>query len=399
VEESVIYLNENSSNELIAFGVADEIKCSTDGKALQVFNDFYAKNQGKYIFGYFSYDLKNEVEDLESHNQDFIGFPSLYFFVPQYVVKRVGSKNVFLQGSENNESRAFLFSFFNEKEVKKGQPIKLEPQITQKEYIRALQQLKNHLQQGDIYEVTYCQNFLAKNAEIHPKETYFKLNNITKAPMSCYVQLNEHYLLSASPERFIKKEKNKLVTQPIKGTARRGLDPTEDLQLKTTLLHDEKERAENVMIVDLVRNDLSRVAQKNSVSVDELFGVYAFPTVHQLISTVSCELKENISILEIIKALFPMGSMTGAPKISAMQLIEKYEQFKRGIFSGAVGYFSPDGDFDFNVIIRSILYNAKEKVISCPVGGAITIQSIPEKEYEECLLKMEAMRKILNGDV
>lgn len=399
MEESVIYLNGNNSDELIAFGVADEIKCNGKESALASFEDFHDKHKGKYIFGYFGYDLKNEIEDLTSLNKDYIGFANLYFFLPKYVVKRSQQKNTYLQGKSCNESNAFLDSFFAEKSSKNHQQIKLQPQITRKEYIAALAKLKNHLQQGDIYEITYCQNFFARNVEIDPNETYFRLNSITKAPMSCFVKINDHYLLSASPERFLKKQGKRLISQPIKGTAGRSLNTDQDEELKSALLNDEKERSENVMIVDLVRNDLSRVAAKNSVKVDELFGVYTFPTVHQLISTVSCELQDDVPIREIINALFPMGSMTGAPKISAMQLIDKFETFKRGIFSGAVGYFSPQGDFDFNVIIRSILYNAQEKTISCPVGSAITIQSIPEKEYDECMIKVDAMRKILNGDV
>ena len=192
----------------------------------------------------------------------------------------------------------------------------------------------------------------------------------------------------------MKKTGDKLMTQPIKGTAKRHTDKAEDELLKQALMADPKERAENVMIVDLVRNDLSKVATKNSVFVDELCGIYSFETVHQMVSTVSCQLKENTTIKEILRATFPMGSMTGAPKVSAMQLIEEFEDFKRGIYSGSIGYIDPQGDFDFNVVIRSLFYNKAKKTMTCDVGGAITIQSDPEKEYEECLTKV---KRILDG--
>jgi para-aminobenzoate synthetase component 1 len=399
VKETTFYLNGNDTEELLAFGIDDEIFCDSGNNALLQFEGFYKKHQGEYIFGYFGYDLKNEIEDLQSKNKDFIGFPDLYFFVPKYVVKKDKDKFVYLQGKPNPQSTNFIDSFFDNHTLQTDEKIELKPQISKNEYLDTVEKLKKHLQHGDIYEVTFCQNFVAHDVDLNPKQTYFRLNQKTKAPMSCYVQINDHYLLSGSPERFLKKEKNKLISQPIKGTAGRASDSIQDEKVKSALLNDEKERAENVMIVDLVRNDLSRVAAKNSVTVEELFGVYTFPTVHQLISTISCEIKEGTTLKEIITALFPMGSMTGAPKISAMNLIEQYETFKRGLFSGAVGYFAPDGDFDFNVIIRSILYNSAEKVVSCPVGSAITIQSHPEKEYEECLIKVDAMRKILNGDV
>lgn len=399
MEETVFFLNGNKDKSLLAFGAEDEVKANIEGDTLKQFTDFQEKHKNKYIFGYFGYDLKNEIENLSSSNKDYIGFPDLYFFVPKYVVQKKGDEFEFLKGSKDHYSTSFLNNFFNTKSEDISQQINLQAEISKNEYIKTVEQLKSHLQQGDIYEITYCQNFYAENAEIDPKNTYFKLNDRTKAPMSCYIALENRYLLSGSPERFIKKVGNRLFSQPIKGTAARQSDPILDEKAKNDLLHDEKERAENVMIVDLVRNDLSRIAAKNSVRVDELFGVYSFPTVHQLISTVSCEIKEGKTMLDIIESLFPMGSMTGAPKISAMLLIEKYETFKRGLFSGAVGYFDPNGDFDFNVIIRSILYNAESKIVSCPVGGAITIQSEPEKEYEECMLKVDAMRKILNGDV
>ena len=240
--------------------------------------------------------------------------------------------------------------------------------------------------------------FYAENVQIeHPAEVYFKLNEITQAPFSCYISMPDFEVFCGSPERFIKKQSNKLISQPIKGTSKRGKSKQEDVGLKSILLNDPKERAENVMIVDLVRNDLSRIAKKNSVSVDELFGIYTFETVHQMISTISCEIEDSITFTDILKATFPMGSMTGAPKHSAMQLIEKHEDFQRGLYSGSIGYIAPNGDFDFNVVIRSLIYNTKNKYLSCPVGGAITIQSKPEAEYDECNTKVQSILQGMNA--
>ena len=204
-------------------------------------------------------------------------------------------------------------------------------------------------------------------------------------------------MLCASPERYLRKEANKVISQPIKGTAKRFSDETLDNNSKIALEQNPKERAENIMIVDLVRNDLSHTAIKGSVAVEELCGIYTFEQVHQMISTVVSTVENSVSPVEILRTTFPMGSMTGAPKISAMNIIEELEETKRGLYSGAVGYFTPENDFDFNVVIRSILYNAREKYLSFSVGSAITSQSIPEQEYEECLLKAKAMFEVLSS--
>ncbi len=230
-------------------------------------------------------------------------------------------------------------------------------------------------------------------------EVFCKLYQKTKAPFSCFVKCNDSYLMCASPERFLKKDNNKLTSQPIKGTIKRGENLAEDLLLKKLLLHNIKEQSENAMIVDLVRNDLSRLAKKASVNVEELFGIYTFETLHQMISTISCELKENINFDDILKATFPMGSMTGAPKIRAMQLIEQYEEINRGIYSGSVGCILPNGNFDLNVVIRSIQYNAANRYLSIMVGSAITDMCNAEDEYNECLLKAQALLETLNAEL
>jgi para-aminobenzoate synthetase component 1 len=253
-----------------------------------------------------------------------------------------------------------------------------------------------HIQRGDIYEANFCMEFFAENALINPLDVYQKLNAISEAPFSVYFKNDLQFLLSASPERYLKKTATKIISQPIKGTSRRHAEINLDEKSKTDLEFNEKERSENIMIVDLVRNDLSRTACKGSVEVEELCGMYSFKQVHQMISTIVSQVENTISPVEILRTTFPMGSMTGAPKISAMNIIENLEETKRGVYSGAVGYFTPNGDFDFNVVIRSILYNAQNQYVSFSVGSAITSLSDPEKEYEECLLKAKAMFAVLS---
>ena len=271
----------------------------------------------------------------------------------------------------------------------------LTPTLNKAEYLEKIKALQHHIQLGNIYEVNFCQEFIAEDVDLNPLQLFDAVNRKTRAPFSAFNKNHSHFLCSGSPERYLKKVGNKIISQPIKGTARRSENQSEDLEIKMALENSMKERAENVMIVDLVRNDLSITAADHSVHVEELFGVYTFPTVYQLISTVSAEIHEDSNWGEVLKHSFPMGSMTGAPKVSAMQLIEKYETFKRGLFSGALGYITPHGDFDFNVVIRSVLYNSENKYLSAPVGGAITILSEPEEEYEECLLKVKAMQEAL----
>ena len=278
-----------------------------------------------------------------------------------------------------------------------GSPGKMEARIDKSKYLEAVKALQANILRGDIYEANFCQEFFSSYAVVNPLAIYRKLATLSPTPFSGYFKHYDQYILSASPERFLRKKGTKLISQPIKGTARRSANPEEDAQNKITLQHDSKEQAENVMIVDLVRNDLTKSAVKGSVVVEELFGVYGFAQVYQMISTVSCELNPEVHFIDAIKNAFPMGSMTGAPKLSAMQLIEQMEVQRRGVYSGAMGYVEPSGDFDFNVIIRSFLYNASTEYLSFQVGGAITYAAEADAEYEECLLKASALLKTLQN--
>ncbi|RYZ97800.1 MAG: anthranilate synthase component I family protein, partial [Sphingobacteriaceae bacterium] len=262
-------------------------------------------------------------------------------------------------------------------------------------YIATANQIKQHISRGDIYVTNFCQEFYADDAAIDPLDTFFKLNSISPNPFSCFFKLRDKFILCASPERFLAKRGTQLISQPIKGTAKRSIDEHEDKQNKDSLKLHTKELQENVMIVDLVRNDLTRSARQGTVKTEELFGIYSFAQVHQMISTVVCELDEQITAVQAVKNTFPMGSMTGAPKLSSMKLMEHYERSKRGVYSGAMGYFSPDNDFDFNVVIRTLLYNAENGYLSFQTGSAITFHADAEQEYEECLLKAKAILEVL----
>lgn len=385
-----IFLLEDNENRLLALG--EESYVNGD---LKTCSAFIEEHLGEYIFGFLSYDLKNQIEDLSSQKRETVHFPELYFVVPKFVIEISDSQIKFLKGESNDEVEEVIEKMSREVFKSENNSIHLKPSTPKDVYLEKVSKLQKHIQYGDIYEVTFCQEFYAKNVEIDPFEVYNNLSQLTLAPFRCFVKHDNSYLLSGSPERFIRKEGKRISSQPIKGTARRNSDVEQDQLNKENLINSAKEKAENVMIVDLVRNDLSKIAKRNSVKVDELFGVYSFRTVHQLISTISAVLKDELDFATIIEALFPMGSMTGAPKISAMKLIEEHEDFRRGLFSGSVGYIKPSGDFDFNVVIRSILYNDIKKYISCPVGGAITIQSDPEEEYEECLVKVDALKRAL----
>ncbi|MBT8319807.1 MAG: aminodeoxychorismate synthase component I [Gramella sp.] len=360
----------------------------------------YQETTADWIFGYLSYDLKNDVEALSSKNFDGLNFPDLYFFQPQKLIFIKEDQVEFHYLRMVDDEIEDDFEWINNMEIgtsSEHTPVTVNSRISKKEYILKIGQMLDHIHRGDIYEANFCQEFYAEEVDLDPFSIFRSLNEISTPPFAAYLKLENFNLISASPERYLRKRGSELLSQPIKGTARRAEDPEEDKEIAETLASDPKEQSENVMIVDLVRNDLSRIAKKGSVQVEELCKVYTFKQVHQLVSSVTAEIAKEIPPVEALRASFPMGSMTGAPKISAMKIIENLEESKRGIYSGAVGYFTPDGDFDFNVVIRSILYNSENKYLSFSVGGAITAKSDPEKEYEECLLKAKAMREVLTN--
>lgn len=387
----------NQEFELIAgLGEIDRFEAKTDDPFHEL--EVFAENHKDWLFGHLSYDLKNKLEALHSGHEDRIGFPLIHFFVPRFVVLlqngqwSVGS----LPGDEaaaDAIGQALLRPGADETVPSSGCDIKAR--VNRDEYMANVEAIRKHIARGDIYEMNYCIEFFAENATIDPATVFTRLNEVSQAPFSAFYRLDERWLMCASPERFLRKQGRSVISQPIKGTAPRGKDAQEDNALRERLRNDPKERSENIMIVDLVRNDLSHTAARGSVKVDELCGIYTFRQVHQMISTVRAELKEGCSGFDVIRHAFPMGSMTGAPKVRAMQLIETFENTKRGLYSGAVGYFTPGGDFDLNVVIRSVQYNSASKSVSYMAGSAITHGSDPAKEYDECLLKAKAMSDVL----
>lgn len=395
----VAYFNSNNGMGRLAFGEGPMIKLSSENP-LKELQDFIDEHKGKHLLMNLSYDLKNNIEDVSSGNPDYLNFPLGYAWVPKYMVDLENENLHFVQGEKDTEALMFLDHFMQEEidENFKSFPHKLTPRISKEEYLKNVRSLQESIQKGDIYEVNYCQEFFAEDVEIpYELDAYFKLNYLTRAPYSSFFFIDHFTLFCGSPERYLNRDNNRLISEPIKGTIKRGKTKEEDEKLKEVLLNDPKERSENVMIVDLVRNDLSRIALPNSVEVEELFGVYTFETVHQMISRIGCDIAPETSFTDILKATFPMGSMTGAPKISAMKLIEEHECFQRGIYSGSIGYIRPNGDFDFNVVIRTLVYNHDTKYLSCSVGGAITIKSDPEKEYEECNVKVKGILDGMNA--
>lgn len=395
--EDASILNSNSYKDIYGkYELLAGFGCHKRLQKQAVFKTLGREKNNEWIFLHIAYDLKNDFEKLGSQNPDYLKFDDLSGFVPEHLLQLDRDSNEIKFYSQTADDEIFnrLKTHIAKKPTfNKIDFPKVKARISKEEYIQKILQIKDHIQNGDIYEANFCMEFYANNVEIPTEDAYHTLNHIAAAPFSAFYKKDGKFLISASPERFLAKRENKLISQPIKGTAKRGLDKKSDEQIKEQLKNDPKEQTENVMIVDVARNDLSRLASRDSVKLEELFGVYSFPQLHQLISTISCQLKEGLVFKDILKAAFPMASMTGAPKISAMKIMDNMEENSRNLYSGSVGYISKDGDFDLNVVIRSLIYDSKNKYLSYSVGGAITILSDAEKEYQECMLKAKAIFK------
>ncbi len=385
------YPSYNIYDVIAGAGIKSVLAASSD--SFGALRKFCIENK-EWMFGHLCYDLKNETENcLHSSHTDHIGFNDIHFFVPEIVVLLKDSNLTVIAESENECEKVFRELTSDKKNIREINRIEFSVRMSRSEYGKRFRSLKHQIQAGNIYEITFCREFFAE-AEIDPYTLYNKMCERLPAPFSAFYRSNEKYLISASPERFLMKKGKKIVSQPMKGTYPRSADANIDSELKNALKNDVKERSENVMITDLVRNDLSRTAKRGSVKVEDLYGIYTFPNVHQMVSTVVSEIKEDVHFTDVIRYAFPMGSMTGAPKIRAMQLIEEHENVRRGLFSGSVGYISPEGDFDFNVIIRSLLYNTSNRYLSLSAGGAITSQSDEEKEFAETELKAKGVMNV-----
>lgn len=381
-----------SGRSLLAAGAETSFQLSrSDTGRLDEMQAFIDAHRGKWMIIALSYELKDHIERLTTSHQDPVGFPMVHIYVPQTLLSlekgRICTVQQHSANAEETLREAIQTSFRELPPV----VVELTPRLSQQDYLDDIRRMQDHIQRGDIYEVNYCQEFFTETTDFHPFATYRKLHHLTRAPFSAFHRCGSSYLLCASPERYLKREGHTVISQPIKGTIRRGRTPQEDQALVEQLRNDPKERSENIMITDLVRNDFSRSAIPGSVVVEELCGIHSFETVHQMISTVRATLPEGVSFTQLIRDTFPMGSMTGAPKVSAMKLIDRYERSARGLYSGTVGYIDPAGNTDLNVVIRSLLYNASSGYLAARVGGAITAASVPENEYEECLLKADAL--------
>ncbi|GHB25087.1 anthranilate synthase component I family protein [Mongoliitalea lutea] len=364
------------------------------GHQAKALNELEKKNAS--IVGIVSYDYKNQLEKLSSENSGIVAVPDTLFFEAA-ITLAFQENSLVIQGLQSEELYQHIQRF--EIESSKNPSVTIQPLTSKEQYIAHVQAIQQHIEEGDMYELNYCLGYAFDAPQWSPIQAFRDLMHVSPMPFSVFFKAKDQYLIGASPERFLKRTGDTLIAQPIKGTICRGNTPEEDELLAATLLHSEKERAENLMIVDLMRNDLSKISEVGSVEVEELFGVYAFPRVHQMISTVKSQVKKGIDFSSILQATFPMGSMTGAPKIKCMELIDRYEDFRRGWFSGTVGLLQPSGDFDFNVIIRSIIYDQNTGKGYFAVGSAITYDADPAYEYEECQLKASAIRQVLEGTV
>ena len=373
---------------MLAVGVKDQIilDSSIDFNALKNFS----VQHNDWLFGHFNYPSKKKDE---------FDFPPAYFFIPEIrIVQKGNSIEIFSTTTDPQEIFRAIDSTTTEINENNTSIIDTQAAISKKEYLEKIESLQQHIQLGDCYEINFCQNFYATEVNIDPVSFYHQLQKISPNPFAAFYKLNEKYCICSSPERFIRKNGSTIISQPIKGTSKRVThDKSKDEESKNYLMESTKEKSENVMIVDLVRNDFGKICSEGSVQVKELFQIYSFPNVHQMISTIEGQVSTEIHWTEIVDACFPMGSMTGAPKKKVMELIDHYENMPRGIFSGSIGYVTPEQDFDFNVVIRSLFYNKPQKYLSFKAGGGITSQSNPELEYQESLIKVNALKKILEG--
>lgn len=351
----------------------------------------------EFSFGIISYDLKNSFEVLESMNEEIFDFPTLDFrkhetiltcsFDGQLKIKR-NVRGIDIEKTVVDVLNTNPLSVLSGS----GEKVSFEEDVSDEDYLQNVEEIRAEIKSGNVYELNYCRNFQAR-CEMNPFLFFQESMVQNPSPFSCFIRASGQYIIGNSMERYLHKRGSQVTAQPIKGTLANSNKRHQEE--RDALYESAKERAENLMIVDLMRNDLNKSSETNTVKVDELFGIYTFPTVHQMISTVSAHMPPNIGLEQLLKDTFPMGSMTGAPKLRSMELIERFEHFKRGVYAGTVGYVAENGDFDFNVVIRTLLYDPVKGVVNIPVGSAITYDSNPEEELNECHVKVEKLRSLL----
>jgi len=359
------------------------------------FNAMLKRNPG-FRMGYFTYEMSNLTKRSNNTKKPNAENTSpAFWFRPSLLIKCDQNKLEFLIDQYDN----FQYISHKIKRTYRGYEvkcfdlpkIKFKSTIKLNDYCKKIDEIKQNITDGNYYELNYCIERRARMAIRKPLNYWIKMVNKSKAPFSAYLKQNMTHIMCASPERFLRKEGNQLLSQPIKGTAKRYKNHNQDHASFTNLTRNTKEMAEHLMIVDLVRNDLTKCSGSVSTKVLELAKTCSFNTIHQLISSVQTELEPNHSITDILESCFPMGSMTGTPKQTVCNRIPILENQERGIFSGALGYFDSNLNFDLNVVIRTIIYDQTTNLLSLKTGGAITIDSNPEKEWKECILKCQSI--------
>ncbi|MEQ1560529.1 MAG: aminodeoxychorismate synthase component I [Methyloglobulus sp.] len=350
--------------------------------------------------GYFAYDLARRLENLPEIAEDAEGIPEMMVGIYNWaVIVDHQQQQSFLVGYDCDECRwQQLLGMFSQLPTHTDStPFRVtsavKANMDKATYTRAFQRIKHYLKEGDCYQVNLSQRFVA-DCEGNPWTAYQLLRKINAAPFSAYLNFPDAQILSSSPERFLKVAQGAVETKPIKGTRPRKAYPASDWLQIDQLRNSAKDRAENLMIVDLLRNDLSKTCTTGSVKVPTLFAVESYATVHHLVSTVTGVLAHGKHALDLLKSCFPGGSITGAPKIRAMEIIEELELSRRGVYCGAIGYMGFDGNMDSNIAIRTLVHS--KGTIRFWAGGGIVNDSNVEEEYQECFDKATALLKLLD---
>ncbi len=405
-QETIFWLESNNLNKmdhidqyelLVALGSEERLEITDISNDLSdKLDEFWSGKSWKFFA--LSYDLKNQLHKLESSSHDELKWPLLYAIKPQVVISITHDGALEIHGKNKEQ---VLFDINNStSHIEEDFRLSFSQSIdsmTQSKHHEKVLEIKRHIAEGDMYEMNLCMETVLKDFHCNNTfELFHRLSKQSPTPFGSFVRVGNKSVACASPERYLSKRGNRIYSQPIKGTSKCYNDDHLDYQSKLHLANSIKERAEHVMIVDLVRNDLSQICLPGSVRVEELFGIYKFKQVFQMISTVVGELEADLAFSDFLKATYPMGSMTGAPKHIVMKFIDSIETTSRGWYSGTIGYQAPNGDFDSNVVIRSILCDSSKRVAKYSVGGAITFDSDPTMEYDECMLKSKAIRDLLS---
>ena len=399
----------SKNNQVIIEQDNEKVEAKDPMKHLKHYLNKYQRNyQSDLPFiggavGHFSYDLCHHFEKLPRTAVDDLNIPDLNLgFYNGGIVFNHQTREYFVTDAQINSKAEKRVDYIikklkeakvpNLKTKQANKDIKIKSNLSKKEYYKAINRIKDYIENGDIYQANMTQRFETELRE-EPLALYSKLRQVNPAPFAAYLNFKDYQILSSSPERFIRAKNNKLFTRPIKGTRPRGKNKAEDMKLKQELINSEKDKAELLMIVDLERNDFSKVAKTGTVKVPELFVVEKYPTVFHLVSQVECELDEKYDAVDCIRNTFPGGSITGAPKIRAMEIIDELEPTQRNIYTGSIGYLDFNGDMDLNIVIRTMVTKAKK--VYFQVGGGIVWDSDAAAEYQESLDKGKALVEAL----